>query len=469
MSAVLDATAREGGNATSISSLSAAVPSAVDVTDPHPTSMAVVELLRQSLQLVSSSPPSSPRTSATASLAPDAPPPSLAGLSCTDSGPLTDTEQQLLAAAAASGEEHGGAGVAPLLPQSLVEESGVGKTTEAAAKGSTLLSAAVRQRLDAGALLALAELETAEADAIALRLEQAGANVRNPSAYVHRAVNNARRRVGAPAQGAGNQHLLDQSARAALAELPTEAAQAILDELSSKGAGVRNPSAYVVKAVGNARRGEQVGVPQPTAYLQQPQRHRAEPALAFAASARRQPSPFGLGVAPPRPRPQSRFVAAASPPGPPAEPDATWQHFSSENNWMSPEYVHLDPKAAAALAALPPPHASQIVAELQRKRAAIRNPSAYVMRATANAHAGQLPNAFQQQQQQPPPNLPAAPASPHRLHQPRSPLPVVSYLQRQQQQQLQPPPLPHFGPPGGVFSRALPSAISEAHPNHACS
>ena len=60
--------------------------------------------------------------------------------------------------------------------------------------GPTSLSEAVSHRLDAGALRALAELETAEADAIAQRLEQAGATVRNPSAYVHRAVNNARRR-----------------------------------------------------------------------------------------------------------------------------------------------------------------------------------------------------------------------------------------------------------------------------------
>ena len=129
--------------------------------------------------------------------------------------------------------------------------------------GPTSLSEAVSHRLDAGALRALAELETAEADAIAQRLEQAGATVRNPSAYVHRAVNNARRRgtqappygqPGGAYGGGAAAGQLDQNALSALQELPQEQATSILDELASKGAGVRNPSAYVVKAVGNARR-----------------------------------------------------------------------------------------------------------------------------------------------------------------------------------------------------------------------
>ena len=80
---------------------------------------------------------------------------------------------------------------------------------------------------------------------------------------MHRAVNNARRRgtqappygqPGGAYGGGAAAGQLDQNALSALQELPQEQATSILDELASKGAGVRNPSAYVVKAVGNARR-----------------------------------------------------------------------------------------------------------------------------------------------------------------------------------------------------------------------
>ncbi len=54
--------------------------------------------------------------------------------------------------------------------------------------GPTRLSEAVSRRLHADALRALAELETADADAVVQRLEEAGAKVRDPSAYVCQAV-----------------------------------------------------------------------------------------------------------------------------------------------------------------------------------------------------------------------------------------------------------------------------------------
>jgi len=167
---------------------------------------------------------------------------------------------------------------APLMDLSTLDDDDVyGCPT----RGSDM-PASVRQRLDAGALEALAQLEASQAEAIATRLEQAGSSVRNPSAYVHRAVNNAKKRAseGGPAAAMGgclassassNNSLfaaaqrrpqqslrgkLDANAVAALDELPADAARAILDELASKAIGkVRNPSAYVVKAVGNARRG----------------------------------------------------------------------------------------------------------------------------------------------------------------------------------------------------------------------
>ena len=58
--------------------------------------------------------------------------------------------------------------------------------------GPTRLSEAVRRRLDAPALNALAELETFDADAVVQGLEEAGLTVRNPTAYVCKAVERVR-------------------------------------------------------------------------------------------------------------------------------------------------------------------------------------------------------------------------------------------------------------------------------------
>ena len=60
--------------------------------------------------------------------------------------------------------------------------------------GPTALSEVVRSRLGERALRALAELETFEADAVVQSLEQAGATVRDPTAYVCKAVDTVRRR-----------------------------------------------------------------------------------------------------------------------------------------------------------------------------------------------------------------------------------------------------------------------------------
>merc|ERR1719146_533595 len=75
---------------------------------------------------------------------------------------------------------------------------------------------------------------------------------------------------------------------------------------------------------------------------------------------------------------------AAPPPSQPFDTDAA----------VAAEYAHLDQKEVAALQALPALQSTQILLELRRKRGAIRNPSAYVMRATANAAArGAAPGA----------------------------------------------------------------------------
>merc|ERR1711920_1082575 len=52
---------------------------------------------------------------------------------------------------------------------------------------------------------------------------------------------------------------LDVEANQALEDIGPDAAAAIMEQLEAEGSKVRNPSAYVVKAVGNARRGKGAG------------------------------------------------------------------------------------------------------------------------------------------------------------------------------------------------------------------
>jgi len=114
------------------------------------------------------------------------------------------------------------------------------------------------------------------ADAILARLEAEGGKVHNPSAYVLRAVRNAQQGKGtgknhsssgaAPAAGEAEQFEheleqellstapLDDKARAALKELSAEAALLIVRHLNREAGQVRNASAYICKAVGNAKR-----------------------------------------------------------------------------------------------------------------------------------------------------------------------------------------------------------------------
>ena len=322
------------------------------------------------------------------------------------------------------------------------------------------LGTSVRQRLDVGALEALGQLEASQAEAIATRLEQAGPSVRNPSAYVHRAVNNAKKRalVVADAPFSSSRPSLrgrlDANAVAALDELPLDTARAILDELASKAQGkVRNPSAYVVKAVGNARRGVVTGsghsataqLPtlgpcsssdiDPSSSLSaslaalsvtatttqqktppmSPRHHRTTTSL-IASCSRISPA-FSLvddsGAFSDPPRQQrtnnDRFLStttttttrlSASPAAiNPLESEAT------ARVWSDGAARNLDSKAAAALLALPAHRAVQILGELRRKRATIRNPSAYVMRATTNAMTV-APPPLQRPQPQPPQQQP---------------------------------------------------------------
>uniref|UniRef100_A0A7S3NH36 Heterogeneous nuclear ribonucleoprotein Q acidic domain-containing protein n=1 Tax=Aureoumbra lagunensis TaxID=44058 RepID=A0A7S3NH36_9STRA len=291
-------------------------------------------------------------------------------------------------------------------------------------------SSTVLQRLDAGAVAALSELEPAEAEAIAARLEQAGSSVRNPSAYVHRAVNNAKRRALEPRPATRRpqqqqqeqifssgefslRRRLDASAIAALAELPSETAQAILEELASKGTGkVRNPSAYVVKAVGNARKSGGIQSQQRHPTPHRPDRRynnrgaiqslggsnstisttQDNTTLNFAAvTAGSSNTTKNM-----QNHQQNRIrqqLAAKTPTTTSVAASATQSQIDSTamdtaRAWADSSARSLDSKAAAALLALPPHRAVQILTELKRKRATIRNPSAYVTRATTNALSG---------------------------------------------------------------------------------
>ena len=178
--------------------------------------------------------------------------------------------------------------------------------------GPTALSEAARHCLDAPALNALAELETFDADAVVQCLEQAGATVRNPTAYVLKAVERVRRggmpgigirsrcfkcgepghlardcpsdggghreprgpapphalprSVQRPPRGFGPTALseavsrrLDEPAMRLLAQLETADADAIAQRLEEAGVTVRNPSGYVMKAVERVRRGGTAG------------------------------------------------------------------------------------------------------------------------------------------------------------------------------------------------------------------
>lgn len=138
-----------------------------------------------------------------------------------------------------------------------------------------------RAVLDEAAFRTLLKAERKLAQEVLLELDSKAEaeGVRNPSAFVIKTVTNRREELAKAAlcldAGGSFERVpgvhsmerdelfatwrgsLDERAYAALDEAGPLVGKAILQELQTKGAGVRNPSAYVVKAVANALSGAQ--------------------------------------------------------------------------------------------------------------------------------------------------------------------------------------------------------------------
>jgi len=141
------------------------------------------------------------------------------------------------------------------------------------------------ESLDERARNALTELPNEAAEVILQQLEAAGGKINNPSAYVLRSVSNARQGKGKGGEVAGGgltaqmgmqdelaklSKPLDEKAMSALEELGPAAATAILQKLNKQGDTVNNPNAYVMRAVGNEKRGPSAMGGQPVMMMMGP-------------------------------------------------------------------------------------------------------------------------------------------------------------------------------------------------------
>ena len=160
-----------------------------------------------------------------------------------------------------------------------------------------------------------------------------------------------------PAPDAAEPIPLDETALTALGTVSPRKQATILAKLAAKRAEVKNPSAYAVRSVENARREEARHVPTGTVYY----------------------VPFYADQAP--------NDYAEPPPGFEPHQTTTQDEWRDWDEADARAFAALDPKAAAALQALPPPTAARILLNL-RRRGGVRNPSAYVMRAIMNDRAG---------------------------------------------------------------------------------
>mmetsp|Transcript_31085 Transcript_31085/g.56550 ORF Transcript_31085/g.56550 Transcript_31085/m.56550 type:complete len:621 (-) Transcript_31085:66-1928(-) len=218
--------------------------------------------------------------------------------------------------------------------------------------------------LDERAQKALSELSEEEQATIRQNLKGKGGSVKNPSAYVVQAVRNARGGKGpgslVPAEiddlggggsmdGAGQEPSdwrlqLDDTAREALDRLEPEIAQTIMEEMDAKAGSVRNPSAFIFRAVKNAKRGA-----------------------------------FGKGSS----------ADGAS------QGEMGYFEQSELDPELSPLVEELDPKAKSALEEIGSATASRILRTLQNQKNSgmtVGNSSAYVMKAVNNAKRGSIPD-----------------------------------------------------------------------------
>ena len=182
---------------------------------------------------------------------------------------------------------------------------------------------------------------------------------------------------------------LDDLAVAALATLPPQKAASILTKLRNKGRNVRNPSAYVARSVENAHCHGSGGSlrpqqPPPGAvyyvpyynYGPPPPPNESPPGFEGFAPSPAAPAFVPQGVPYEAPGLQPTLPSSAE-----DESDAT------DDGEQKDPCDALDPKASAALANLPEKEADRILDNLRRKGDAVRNPSAYVMRSILNSHA----------------------------------------------------------------------------------
>eukprot|EP00927_Polykrikos_kofoidii_P000567 TRINITY_DN10209_c0_g1_i2.p1 TRINITY_DN10209_c0_g1~~TRINITY_DN10209_c0_g1_i2.p1 ORF type:complete len:481 (-),score=82.73 TRINITY_DN10209_c0_g1_i2:129-1571(-) len=289
------------------------------------------------------------------------------------------------------------------------------------------LHARWRLCLDEDALRALDGLESHVAANIICELDSKGESVRNPSAYVIRAVVNARSNTPSPAatstgipyhvQASAAAHgvhselqvllgrlslALDEKATGALKEMDPAAALRILQVLERQSETVTNPSAYIMKAVANERKGTAPGGCSP---------------IQMGGNIATMVSALPLGhlpymqqQSPPiQPVQQVRYVQQAQQPvvhAPLPYVQGYVSHASVPSAYMQPQgagvpsqqaaldraaaatFASLDPEAQQALAEVGTEVAFAILQVMEMQRGKVQNPSAYVLKAVGNAKKG---------------------------------------------------------------------------------
>lgn len=263
---------------------------------------------------------------------------------------------------------HPPAAMAPIYQVQRIAQVGGGSGRSAAA--SPLMSK-WEPLLDQRAVDALRELGNHATNDILQEMDAKGAAVRNASAYIQKSVANFKSgntRPGGPPRTydflAAYRGVLDEKSLLALTELGEEHGSTILANLEQKGESVRNPSAWIMKSIANSR--SEGGPPAPAFPLAYP------PSYPHPAYASMYPPQYAA----PQYAAYNPAAYQAAPARPAMRENATnFRHAG----------VLLDAKADEALKSIGPEGAQKIFNEFQAKSGGIRNPSAYVTKAVANA------------------------------------------------------------------------------------